>query len=442
MAIASGLSRAGLPKPPRQRLAADAVTWLTVYIALLFLIPSKLVVGPLGSAGAPSMLFGLASLLMWFLFRANAARSQTVMSHPIRIAVCAFLFSVGITYVAAMTRPISGDEISPADVALLALASWVGTLLTAHDGITSRARLDTLMWRVVVCGSLIATLGIVQVLTGEAWVDRISIPGLTATDVATLPMRGSFVRPSATAIHPIEYGVVITMLLPLALHVAFNHVHRNVIVRWIPALTVLAVIPLTSSRSAYLGAAIGLVICMIGWRPSRRLRMLAVVAIGVLIMSAVTPNLFGSIVGLFTGVEDDPSIASRTGSFDIAGEFIAQNPLFGRGLGTFLPRYRIFDNQYLVLLVTVGIVGTLAFIALGVVAIATLLKVRTRSGDEATRDLSVALAASLAVGFVCLVMFDAFAFPMTMGALFLLLGVAGALRRLEREPSLFGAPLA
>jgi O-antigen ligase len=102
-------------------------------------------------------------------------------------------------------------------------------------------------------------------------------------------------------------------------------------------------------------------------------------------------------------------------------------------LGTFLPKYRIFDNQYLGLLVTGGIIGTAAFIALGVVAIVCLLRLRARTTHTATRDLSVSLVAAIAVGFACLVMFDAFAFPMTMGCLFLLLGVAGCLRRLERE---------
>ena len=39
-------------------------------------------------------------------------------------------------------------------------------------------------------GSLIALLGLVQVLTGQAWVDRLSIPGLTATEATGLASRG------------------------------------------------------------------------------------------------------------------------------------------------------------------------------------------------------------------------------------------------------------
>ncbi|MFB6612116.1 O-antigen ligase family protein [Agromyces sp. NPDC056379] len=430
-------SRVGIER--RSRTSGDAVTWLSVYVLLLFFIPSKLVVGALGSAGAPSMIFGLVSLVLWFLFRLwtllrfeNPRRRAPARHEPIRTALWIFLFCVGITYAMAMSRPISPDEVSPADVALLAAASWTGTLLIAHDGIPSRDRLESFLWRLAVCGALLAGLGIVQVLTGQAWVDRISIPGLTVTEVPTLFTRGAFPRPSGTAVHPIEYGVLVTMLLPLALYVAFNQVERGWI-RWLPAAALAAVIPLTSSRSAYIGAVIGLAIVMLGW-PKMRRRVIALIAVGgIAAMSVVTPNLLNSIVNLFVGAPEDPSVGSRTGSFDVAFQFIAELPLFGRGLGTFLPKYRIFDNQYLGLLVTIGIIGTLAFVALGVVAAITMLRLRRASSDDRTRDLALTLVAAISVGFISLSFFDAFAFPMTMGSLFLLLGVCGALYRLEHD---------
>ena len=377
------------------------------------------------------MLFGLGSLLLWLLTFVGAARRAVSEPQPIRIALGILLFCVGVSYVFAMTRPLSPDETSPADVALLALASWAGTLLLTHDGINDRGRLDTLIWRFAVCGGLIAALGLVQIATRQLWVDQLSIPGLTGDAAYSLSTRGGYPRPAGTAIHPIEYGVILAMILPIALHVGFHHTHRGPVVRWLPALALVAIIPLTSSRSAYLGATVGLVVCMVGWSRARRLRVLALLVLGALAMVVVTPNFIASIIGLFTGAGDDPSITSRTDSFAFAGDFIAQNPWFGRGLGTFLPKYRIFDNQYLLLLVSVGIVGTLAFLALGVTAAVTMFRLRVRLRDEASRDLAMSLAAATCAGFTCLFMFDAFAFPMTMGTLFLILGLAGALRRIE-----------
>jgi O-antigen ligase len=180
---------------------------------------------------------------------------------------------------------------------------------------------------------------------------------------------------------------------------------------------------------------VALAIYVVGWTGPQRLRLLGLTAAGLLAMSVITPNFLNSVIGLFAGAGEDPSVVSRADSFSLAFEFIASDPLFGRGLGTFLPKYRIFDNQYLLLLVTIGVVGTTAFLALGATAFFTVLRVRGRVRDGATRDIALALAASIAAGFTCLFMFDAFAFPMTMGTLFLIMGIGGALRRIESTRS-------
>jgi O-antigen ligase len=419
--------------PIRANTRVDAVGWLTVYVVLLLFIPSRLIVAPLGSAGAPSTIFGLCSLLLWAFMFLTAVRRVDLGPQPVRIALGFLLLCVGISYVLAMTRPISADEVSPADVALVAITSWSGTLLLTHDGIHERSRLDTLIWRLVICGGVIAALGLVQVVTRELWVDQLVVPPLSSTPGYGLATRGGYPRPSGTSIHPIEYGVVLAMMLPIALHVGFHHIYRAAVVRWLPAGAVCAIIPLTSSRSAYLGAVIAVSVCMIGWSHRQRLRMLAIAAAGLLAASVMAPRFVDAVLGLFTGAGEDPSIASRTDSISIALQFFAQDPLFGRGLGTFLPKYQIFDNQYLLLLVTIGLAGTAAFVALGCTGVVTMLRLRRELPDAGSQDLAVALAASLCAGFSCLFMFDAFAFPMSMGTLFLVLGLAGALRRIHQS---------
>ena len=425
------------PLTVTERLARlDAVGWLTAYLVLLLFVPSRLILGPLGSAGAPSMVFGLGSLLLWlFGFLAPSRRRAWTSTDPVRVALGVFLFCVGMSYVLAMSGPMSPDELSPADVAVLALASWSGTLLLTHDGIFTRARLETLLWRFAVCGGVIAGIGIIQLLTRRLWVDQLAIPGLVSAPAYGLVTRGGFPRPAGTSIHPIEFGVLLSIILPIALHIALFHTHRRTWVRWLPAGAVCAIIPLTSSRSAYLGAGLALIIVMTGWNRAWRLKLAAVATAGIIAMMVLTPNFLDSIIGLFSGAEEDPSIASRTDSFSLAFEFVGRHPWFGRGLGTFLPKYRIFDNQYLLLLVTIGWIGTLAFLALGVTTMVMLVRLRRRFIDAESRSLALALVASVAAGFSCLFMFDAFAFPMSMGTLFLILGIAGALRRVSRLPS-------
>lgn len=405
----------------------DGVTWLTFYLVVLFAIPSRLVVAPLGSAGALSMLMGLGSFGIWLLLRVG--RWQATVSHlaPTRMAVAAFLFTVGLSYALAMSRPISRDEVSPADVALLCLLAWSGTLLIAHDAIPSLARLHTFVWRAALGGGLMASLGIVQFVTKQTLADRISVPGLTAMTITQVGFRDGRVRPSGTALSPIEYGSIIAILLPLALHVGFHETRRAPLVRWFPAAAICAMIAVSSSRSAYLGALVSIGVCMLGWSAARRWVMLVVALGGVGLAAVAAPRLLASVTSLFTGASEDPSVESRTDSYSVAWTFFAHHPWFGRGLGTFLPKYRIFDNEYLGLLVCVGVVGLLAFLMLLIVTLVQLARAARASAEPRVKDLSCSLAAAVASGFTSLAFFDAFAFPMTMGTIFLLLGVAGAL---------------
>jgi len=419
-----------------ERTGPDAVTWLLVYTIILFAIPSRLVVDELGSAGAPSMLLGLASFGGWALFQlARSSGAPTPSRAPVRIAAVLFLLAVAVSYIAAMVRPIDGDEVSPADVALLSVVSWTGVLLVAHDGITSLRRLAELSRILAWAAAALGILGIAQFLTNDVLVDVISIPGLRPAELEVFA-RGDFVRPSGTATHPIEFGVILTMLLPLALHNAAYGAGRTPLIRWLPVPLLAASIALTFSRSAYVSVFAAIAVLLLGWPAQRRRGFL----IGMLVMAAVlfaaVPRLFGTIGSLFRNVGNDPSIASRTDSYDLFWEFFTQAPLVGRGLGTFLPKYRILDNQYLMLLVGLGVLGTLAFLAMLTVAAVTGLRVSRRAADPRARDLGLSGAAALCAGGVALATFDGFAFPMTMGALFLVAGMMGALRRLTLHAEL------
>ena len=76
----------------------------------------------------------------------------------------------------------------------------------------------TVLRRLAFAAGLVALLGLAQYVTGELYVDRIRIPGLTAgTEGWTLGSRSGFSRPSGTSMSPIEYGVVLGMMLPLAI---------------------------------------------------------------------------------------------------------------------------------------------------------------------------------------------------------------------------------
>ncbi|NMR21346.1 O-antigen ligase [Cellulomonas fimi] len=343
--------------------------------------------------------------------------------------------TVGVSYVVAMLRPIDQDEISPADVAVIVAISWSGILLMAHDGLTTRRDVEVLVHRFAFVGGLMALVGLAQYATRQPLIDYITVPGLTATSGVDSFFRSGQVRISGTATHPIEFGALLTILLPLALHSAFHARDRGLVRRWFPAVTIALALALSMSRSAYIGLVVALLILLLGWPPRLRWRVGAAVAIGGTALSLAIRPLFRTVRSMFVTAANDPSITSRTDSYAIALQFFQDAPVFGRGLGTFLPKYRIFDNTYLGMLVSGGLVGTIAFVAIPVTAIVILVRRRRRWTDPEAKDLALSLVAGIAAGAVALAFFDAFAFPMTMGTFVLTLGTAGALVRLHRDDS-------
>ena len=120
-----------------ERLGFDATSVLTVYLCLLLAIPSSMVVGPLGSAGAPSNIMAIGLLFWWSWFHLQRNRAENVGTQPVRIAMLGWLIVMVAAYAHAMLSPIPFDEISPADSGILKLLGMAGILLVANDGIPS-----------------------------------------------------------------------------------------------------------------------------------------------------------------------------------------------------------------------------------------------------------------------------------------------------------------
>jgi O-antigen ligase len=136
--------------------------------------------------------------------------------------------------------------------------------------------------------------------------------------------------------------------------------------------------------------------------------------------------MLGTITKLFTGISQDDSAASRTNSYPLAFEFIARTPVFGRGFQTFLPSYRILDNQYLGLLIETGFVGVAALLGFFLTVILVAFMARRRFPDVRSRSCAAALGASVAAPAACLAFVDGFAFPMMAGLTFLCAALVGA----------------
>ena len=413
----------------------DAVFVLSAYVTLLYVVPSDRTITPLGAAGSPAVLFGVLCGVWWAWYQLSRTEATRDGSHrPVRTALFVFMAAVVASYVVAMLSPHSAVEINAADIGILRVLSFAGVLLIASDGIRDRDRFLTFLRRLVLAGSLFASLGLLQFVTKQSFVSSIPLPGFTTTqDFSAVQDRSGFARAAATATNPLEYAFVLSMILPIALTLAFDDSSRSAVRRWTPAILIIGALGLSGSRSAVVGLAIGLIVLFPSWSARARRWSIAIAAVGIAAIYVLVPGMIGTVRYLFLNLGQDSSSASRTGSYDVASGFIERSPVFGRGFGTFLPQYRILDNQFLLTAIELGIVGLAALLGLMVIAIVTAWRARSRQSIRLRRQLGLALVSSIVAGAVMTAFFDDFSFRMSGGTLFLVLGLCGAYWRLEGQ---------
>ena len=413
----------------------DAVTYLTVFLVAALAIESRMVVGPLGGAGNPAQLLAMGGLAWWLFFHVQRATPSGWGRQPVRLALLGLFLAFTASYAGAMSRPIDGIEASSATLGMVSVLGWLGVALLAHDGVSDRARLDTLVRRLVLGSAAVAVLGVAQFVLHDALIRWIEIPGLRPNlPLMGLQTRSGFTRPSGTALHPIEFGAVLTTTLPLAIGWLRT---TSVGARLLPGACVFSIglgVVVSGSRSAILCALVGLVVLAATW--SARSRLVAGVGVASMLVFVVVamPGVTGSFVSLFTGITEDGSVKSRTDSYAIVVEFFGRQPWTGRGFSTFLPSYRILDNQYLLLLVEVGVIGLVAFLGVLGTAFACARAARRRALGGPQAELAQSVAAAIAAATIGLGTYDGLSFPTATAILFLVVGVAGATRRLDGSP--------
>lgn len=414
--------------------ARDGCAVLTLVVVLLLLVPQPYVlVGPLKSLGNPSVLVAMGALAIWAASRVLNL-STAVELHPVRWVLLVFTIGATAAFAAGMLRDLTSGERASMDRVVFQHLALLGVALLAVDELGTRERITTLLQRLVLIGGVTGVIGILEfAFSGFDYRQVMLLPGLTtATDIAS-QSRSGFDRVAAGASHPIEFSVVISALVPLALHFVLHAESR----RWRFALALvamLAAIPMSVSRSGFITLAVGVLVYAAALTHRGRLNALVLGLIGLAVFRAMVPGLLGTVRGLFRDVGTDPSIAGRTDDYAAIPSLMDGHWWWGRGLGTFVPDvYFILDNQYLAALLQGGVVGLATFVALLVVGIGVARGVRRRATDPAMRSLGQALTATISALAVSAFVFDSLSFRQSGFVLFLSIGCAGALWSLVRH---------
>jgi len=412
----------------------DAVTVLSVYTFLLIAIPAALVVAPLGAVGGPATIFAALVLVFYLVTWLHPALAPAHGRMAVRAAAILLTCAIIATYVSANRHAMPGLERNGIDRGIILICGWLGVLVMAADGIPSIERLKKLLGRAVIGATAMAMLGITQFFTGLDATQYIVIPGLKAQTLNTdLLSRNGLNRPSATAAHPLEFAAVLGMVLPIAINRARFAPPGKRLQRWLQVALIAAAMPMTVSRSAVLAVVAICLVLLPTWPKLERRIAYAVLALGVTSLWFLVPGLVGTFSGLFATLSGDTSTTSRTSAYGTAAPYISQHPWFGHGFNTFFPATYFFtDDQYLLSLIEIGVIGLLALLALFITGLVTAQRIRRATTDPEMRDLGQCLTATIVVSMVAFGTFDTLSFNMAAGLTFMFLGCTGAALRLVR----------
>ena len=423
-------------RPPDEfqvpRYPADGATLVSLFVVLQLIIPARLVISKLPLSISPASVVALVIGLCWLFAHFAHTLGVAKGRNPVRTMLFLYFCAVLATYGLATYGYLPTDELNHADRALVLVLASVGMALGVCDGVRGLDRLYLVLNTVVLMGTFVAVVGILQFLVDFDLTQYLKLPGLHYTSQeAFITERSAMRRVGATTGHPIEFGVVCAMLLPLAIHLAMKaRALAPSLGWWLCSGLVAAGLMFSISRSAVLGIAGAGVVLFLGWNARRRVRAALAVLGFLALMKVLAPGLLGTFYNLFTNIGNDDSIRYRTLDYATASREIANHLWLGRGLGTwYAPKYQVFDNQYLLSLVEVGVLGLVAFIGIFLAGIYAAIRAHLISSDPVDRDLGLTLAAILVVPLIACATFDFASFATSTALALLTAGAAGSLLR-------------
>lgn len=421
------------PATPRPGRVVGGPLLLRLTLFIVMTAPAYLVLEPMGAAGSLQQLMALALLGLWIVCAIFGRFRHRDFGHPGRVALMIWIVVSFLSY-AAMMGGLSGSstvlERAAADRWLLLLLAGVGLTLSITQSLLTREdvrrAVGWLMAGAFVCGAV----AVVQFTTQSNPMEALQplMVGFVNNGSGTPSQpRGAFLRVAGTTMHPIELGVVCSMLLPLSIWWGLYSKSPKLWRRWAPSVLMLAGSAFTVSRSAMLGLAVAAAV-MIPHLPRAARRWALIVAPAVLVsLFVAVPGMMTTLFGAATAGTDDPSIAARTDDYPLAWKVLVEQPVLGHGPGTWMPdnAMDIFDNEYLMVAVTQGALGVGALLLyLLVPAMASLLAAK-RAPDGELRLLGGSVAAAMFVAFVSSATFDSMSF-MTFALLVpVFVGLAG-----------------
>lgn len=354
-----------------------------------------------GLGQGPAQLLALVLTAAWALTRLRGGRG---VPHVIafRLVVGGYLLSGVASYASASARGLSSALLAASDLGLVTRVAVIGFAVLVVEVVRTRRQLEIVVGTAVVAGVVSALAGLAQFATGVDVGGLLKLPGLQTLDtgIGATALRAGYARASGSASVPLEFGAVMTVLVPLAvtLYLVARRRGRRAW-PWAGAVLVLvAAGGVSLSRSVFVGIAVAFVVLAAGWPVRRTGAVLLAAGSAAVVAWLAAGGVVTDLVALVTQGTQDYSLQSRTDGRSYVLQQVVQHLWFGQGLGTYQTGVQpVLDNQYLSEIVETGLIGAAALVAVFVVVFVMTSRARVLDPDPDGRDLAAGLSASLAV---------------------------------------------
>jgi hypothetical protein len=342
-------------------------------------------------------------------------------------------------------------------LAILLVVGYVDGVVVAQRGLSLASNLDTWIYTldvvvvfvvglavirtvgarrvagpIVVLVSVAAVIGIIERFTGSGWSGFFfeHLPSnYMAPGAGGLQTRAGHVRSQAASQFALEFGWVLTILLPLVMVTAFRWARgtaRLAKAAYVLPVLVAVAVALAASRSAEVLVAVGIVlVTVLAGFPRRFIMAMVVAGAAVVVVAVADPSLIGAS---FTSASHTNSISVRAQRLPDVFAFVVQRPFTGIGYSGLSSTVPGLDNAYALQYVSLGVIGVAAWVALLVTAAVTALRSLAAPRNTWVRDLGAATVVGIIFIAIASAAYDVTSTPQTLWTFALLAALAVALK--------------
>jgi O-antigen ligase len=393
---------------------------LAVFLAVLWFVPIDSVVLdiplPVDATADRVVLFALTAATLAYAAAAARGSGPKFRSGPPDQALAAFIVVAVLSVVLSATTLASLEEFDPAAKRLGVLVIYAVFLYVCAALIrpTEVPRFAAL----IVGFAAVTAVGVIyEFRTGtNVFFDLASSLAPGGVQVSAEPADPKWGREliNGPAEHAIAAATMFSMALPFAVvGVLRSAGSRDKVLYAIATGLILAASFATIRKTGALGMGTGLLVLVL-YRPRAMLRLLPLGLVVLVAVQFTAPGAVTRVKAQFFGdnlTSEKGTAKGRTRDYQPVAPDILQNPVLGRGYGSYTPnQYRFLDNEYLQRLVETGVVGAVVYL-LVVLAVAFTAHLTTRARDPVRSMTAIAIVAAAAVYAVTSATYDQLSFP-------------------------------